>query len=82
MYVCGPFQNASPQMHEITARVNTNTKDAGFNIISKILIKHTKSNKHIIPNEIAAFFMDLLSGKYENNLASRPAGGCYAYYFF
>lgn len=50
-------------MHAITARVKTKTKDAGFRIISNILTRHTKSKSAIIPNEIAAFFIDLLSGR-------------------
>ena len=82
IYVCGPLQNARPQIHEMTAKVKTNTKLAGFRMMSKIFTKHMSSKSAITPNEIAAFFIDLLSGRYENNLARRPYGGYYACYFF
>ena len=55
MYCCGPFQNASPVIAAIIARVNMQTNFPGDVTMLKMFITDKNSRSTLIPNEAKAY---------------------------
>ena len=75
MYCWGPFQNASPVIAAIIARVNMQTNFPGDVTMLKIFITDKNSSRTLIPKEAKAYPILGESGSKENNLSRYVEGG-------
>ena len=75
MYYYGPFQNASPIIEDIIARVNMHTNLPGDVTMLKMFTRERNRSNRLIPKEASEYPIIGVSGRYENNLSMQVVGG-------